>query len=49
MGFAPREVDRMSFWQFSCAAAGWNKAHGGKAETTYPSDEEFEDAIARLH
>lgn len=49
MGFTPQQVDRMTFAQFACAASGWSRAHGGKAETTYPSDEEFEDAIARLH
>lgn len=37
----------MTFWEFSSAAAGWMRANGGKPKIEAPTDEEFEDAIAR--
>lgn len=50
MGMAPDQVDRMTFWQFAACVAGWNRSHGaGQAESTYPTDREFEDALMRLH
>lgn len=41
----------MTPWQFSAAIDGWAKANGAGEETerTYPSDEEFEQALLRLH
>jgi hypothetical protein len=41
----------MTPWEYSAAVSGWMKANGvGEAtERSYPTDEEFEDAIARLH
>lgn len=49
MGFAPSEVDAMTFWEFSCCAEGFSRANGGKQDTAYPTDEEFEAALMRLH
>lgn len=37
----------MTFWEFSCAVAGWVKANGGKPKALPPTDEEFENAVAR--
>jgi hypothetical protein len=41
----------MTPWQYAVAIAGWAKANGAgeKQERSYPSDEEFEDALVRLH
>jgi hypothetical protein len=41
----------MTPWEFSAALDGWARANGAgeKHERTYPTDEEFEDAIMRLH
>lgn len=41
----------MTPWEYSAAISGWAKANGigDKPERTYPTDEEFEDAIARHH
>jgi len=41
----------MTPFEYSAAINGWSKAHGA-GETVarqYPTDEEFEDAVARLH
>jgi hypothetical protein len=32
MGFLPREVDRMTLWQFNACVAGYAAAHGGKRQ-----------------
>jgi hypothetical protein len=45
MGFAPGEVDEMSFGQIRAAAAGFAKANGGGGPRP-PTDEEFERAKA---
>lgn len=45
MGFSPRDVERMSLWQFQAAVAGWAKAQGGDVETEWTAAE-FEAASA---
>jgi hypothetical protein len=37
----------MTVWEWQCVVKGWNKIHGGKKEQTYPTAQEFEDAVAR--
>jgi len=49
MGFTPQQVNAMTFYEFACCAAGYSRANGGERPNTYPTDEEFEDAVARLH
>lgn len=41
----------MSFYEYGMAIAGWARAHGAgdKRETTYPTDDEFEAALMRVH
>ena len=29
MGLSPREIDRLSLWEFSCAVEAFNRHHGG--------------------
>jgi hypothetical protein len=47
MGFAPQQVDAMTLWQFASCIDGWNDAHGEDVVEA-PSDDEYEDIIARL-
>jgi len=37
----------MTLWEWQCVVKGWNAANGGKTEKTYPTDSEFEAAVAR--
>jgi hypothetical protein len=46
MGLSPRETGNLTFWEFHCLAEGWLKIHDGKPAITYPTDEEFERAVA---
>jgi hypothetical protein len=46
MGFTPQQVDACSFWQFAACIEGFNKANS-PAETTAPSNAEFDDMLAR--
>lgn len=41
----------MTPWEFSVALDGWAKANGAgeNSQRTYPTDEEFEEALVRLH
>lgn len=41
----------MTPWQFAVAISGWAKANsaGERQERQYPTDEEYADAVARLH
>jgi hypothetical protein len=41
----------MTPWEYSAAIMGWAKSNGmdEKSGRSYPTEEEFEDAIARLH
>lgn len=39
----------MTFWEFSSALSGWMQANGVKAKVSAPSEEEFEQAIARFN
>lgn len=49
IGFTPAEVNDMSFWEFGCAVAGYAEAHGAEPQITYPSDEEFAQALLRVN
>jgi hypothetical protein len=49
IGFTPQQINRMTFWEFAVCVDGYNRANGGKPETTYPTDAEFESALMRLH
>lgn len=44
MGFAPREIDRMSVWEFRACVAGYKAAHGA-AEKPEP---EFSDGLLAI-
>lgn len=41
----------MTLWQFGCAVAGYAEAHGGGDDPapTFPSDDDFEQALMRLN
>jgi hypothetical protein len=47
VGFAPEQINRMTFWEFASAMNGWARANGVKPKVQPPTDEEFEDAVAR--
>lgn len=34
MGFTPREVDRMTIWEFRAAVDGWNRANGNAEDSS---------------
>lgn len=34
MGFSPREVDRLGWWQFNAALHGWKIANGQAQKTS---------------
>lgn len=46
MGFTPQQVREMSLWDLSQAWAGFKRANGVKDSPRFPSDEEFERAVA---
>lgn len=46
MGFPPREVKLMTFWEYMVCVRGWNKANGG-GESAPMTDEDY-DALCRL-
>lgn len=41
----------MTFWEYQSAIEGWMIANNPpeKSEASYPTDQEFEDALRRLH
>lgn len=45
MGFSPREVGRMSMWEFACAYAGYREAHRTGDESLPPM---ADDDLAKL-
>lgn len=47
MGFAPREVEDMSLYQFDACARGWRAAKGG-GEGEGISDRDFDELSAML-
>lgn len=48
MGFSPRAVDAMSFWEFSACVGGWNRAQGGEESVEPPTTDEYDDMLRRL-
>lgn len=46
MGFAPREIDCMSMWEFAACIDGYNRAHGGNKPSP-PTAEEHDEYVAR--
>jgi len=36
MGWTPRELDRVTLWEFECAWAGFRKFHASPAEEEAP-------------
>ncbi len=45
MGLSPREVDRLSLWEFAACVEGFNRAQGTGSPPDL-SDDEFEAAAA---
>ncbi len=41
MGYTPKEVGEMSFWEFTACADGYARAHGVVDIVPPPTDEEF--------
>jgi hypothetical protein len=39
MGFSPREIDRMGWWQFAAALHGWRVANGQADKAPAAMDE----------
>lgn len=41
----------MTPWEWQCVVKGWNRSQGGEAEKTFPTNDEFERAVAaaRMH
>ena len=48
MGFAPDQVDRMSFWQFRACIDGFNKANGGEEAIPALTDAEFDALLVGM-
>ncbi|MBV9549307.1 MAG: hypothetical protein JO256_06495 [Alphaproteobacteria bacterium] len=48
MGMAPRDVRRLSLWEFACCWNAWLSANTSDGGPSAPSDEEYE-AMKRLH
>lgn len=46
MGFTVAQVREMSLWDFSQTTTGWKRANGVKDAPRYPTDDEFERAVA---
>lgn len=36
MGFSPREIDAMSFWEFGACVRGYSRANGGGEQGPRP-------------
>ena len=49
MGFTPQQVQRMSLWEFACCVGGYVEAHGGEPELSFPTDDEFAEALRSIH
>lgn len=45
VGFSPREVDEMTFWEFAAAVSGWTKANCPEPEKPTALSEEEHDAL----
>lgn len=41
MGFSPREVDEMDFWEFQACVDAFARANGNEPTIKAPTDEEF--------
>lgn len=48
MGLSPREVDRLSVWEFAACAEGYRAAHGAKDETAGPTGDIDDARLAEL-
>ncbi|MCX5478449.1 hypothetical protein OSH08_05505 [Kaistia geumhonensis] len=48
MGFTPRDVDDMSFWEFAACVDGFNTANGAEPDVEPPTAEEYHDMVRRL-
>lgn len=46
MGFTPQQIREMSLWDLSQAWSGFKRASGVKDAPRFPTDDEFERAIA---
>ena len=46
MGFTPQQVRVMSLWDLNAAWAGYRSANGIASAPTFPSDDDFERAVA---
>lgn len=44
MSFTPMQTDQMSVWEFNAALDGWKMANG-HSEPTYPTEDEFDQAV----
>lgn len=47
MNMSARQVDEHSLWEFAAVCDGRAKANGAEDETQAPTDDEFDDALAR--
>ncbi len=45
MGFAPRDVDDMTLWEFQCCEDGYRKAHSSEDQ---PAPEMSDDKLSQL-
>lgn len=43
MGYTPRDVDRMTIWEFNACKKGWNIANGVKPKGRDISDERLRE------
>jgi hypothetical protein len=48
MGFAPREIDAMTFAEFEACVDGYNRANGGKSGPKEMTESEMDEAEALL-
>lgn len=46
IGFTPREVDELTFWEFAACIDGYNRANGADEMPEPMSGEEFDEAVA---
>jgi hypothetical protein len=48
MGMSPREVDKLSLWEFAACADGYSKANGAEEVAEPPSYDEHLAMLAKL-
>lgn len=47
MGWTPRQVDELSFWELACAVAGFAQANGVEEKLEPPTPEEHDALLAK--